>query len=259
MNRTKKLTTKENWDKVWKEHSLPQVINIQNDPYYVKILDDFFHKYLPKNNDFEFLELGCAPGRWLHYFHKEFGYKISGLDSSSIGFELTKKNLEILNVKANLYFDDILFFNSDKKFDVVFSFGLIEHFDPPTEIIDKHIESIKPNGYLIIGVPNIKKAIYGPLQAMINRENLKGYIHISDKKLANYFNEKDFKIIFCGYLGVLNLYLLNIPQKNSILYKIIALTQTALDKLLRLFQVKRETKIFSPYIFIICKKYERKR
>ncbi|GAH49700.1 unnamed protein product, partial [marine sediment metagenome] len=104
MKSTKKLTDEKTWDKVWEEHSLPQVFKGKDQPHYVDILDAFFHKYLLFNKNFEFLELGCAPGRWLHYFHTEFGYKVSGLDNSPIGFEITKKNLEILDVKADLYF-----------------------------------------------------------------------------------------------------------------------------------------------------------
>ena len=252
---TKKLTTEEEWDKVWEEHSLPQIFKTQCNPYYVDILDDFFHKYLPYDNNLEFLEFGCAPGKWLHYFHAEFGYRVSGLDNSQTGLEMTRKNLEILGVESALYSGDVLSYKFDKKFDVIFSDGLVEHFDPPTHIIQKHLQALKTKGYLIIAVPNIKKAVYGPLQKLVHRVNPAGYIHISAKELYSYLDKK-MEVIFCDYVGVFNLYLLNIPSEKLCLPKIITFTQTVIDKLLKTFEIKKETKLFSPYILIIAKKYD---
>jgi len=72
MAKSKKLTISERWDKNWQGINLPSVIKTSpkpQHPYYVDVLDEYFHRFLFKNNDFEFIELGCSPGRWLHYFH----------------------------------------------------------------------------------------------------------------------------------------------------------------------------------------------
>lgn len=253
MNTTKILTEDKIWNEVWETHSLPQVFKDKFNPYYVERLDAFFHKYLPKSKGYEFLELGCAPGRWLHYFNYEFGYIVSGLDSSKVGLEITKKNLEMLGVNSHLYLGDVLKYETNKEYDVVFSLGLIEHFDPPTEIIEKHLQFVKSGGYVVIGVPNIKKAFYGPLQRLVNKKNPSGYIHISDEELYDHLKTK-IEILFCGYVGVLNFYLLNIPRRRKISHKLLNITQFLLDKIIRNFNVRKETKLFSPYIFIIGKK-----
>jgi 2-polyprenyl-3-methyl-5-hydroxy-6-metoxy-1,4-benzoquinol methylase len=36
----------------------------------------------------------------------------------------------------------------------VISFGFIEHFDNPENVIQKHLDLLKPGGILIVGVPN---------------------------------------------------------------------------------------------------------
>ena len=256
MNSTKKLTEEKNWDKVWEEYSLPQVVKTKSNPYYVEILDIFFHKYLPKDESFEFLELGCAPGRWLHYFNKEFGYKVSGLDNSPVGFEMTKKNLEILGVRANLYFGDVLNYKFNKKFNVVFSFGLVEHFDPPLEIIRRHLDLTKPKGYTIIGVPNFRSSFYRFPQYLINRQLLNQHILLSLKDFRIFLDElrEDFEVVFLGYTGVLNFYLFGVSKKRRFLQKFIYYCQIIFDKILKIFSIKKESFLFSPYIFLIIKK-----
>jgi SAM-dependent methyltransferase len=253
MEMTTRLTEDKDWDELWATLSLPQVIKAELNPYYIESLDAFFHKYLPKNEKYEFLELGCTPGRWLHYFNYEFGYAVSGLDNSSVGLEVTRKNLELLNVTAKLHNSDVMSFTCEKNFDIVFSLGLIEHFNPPDEILEKHLELVRKGGYVVIGVPNIKKAIYGHLQRLINKKNLAGYIHISATDLVDRLKEK-IEIIFCGHVGVLTLYLLNIPPHKIFVHKIIGITQFALDKIMTIFRISKETKLCSPYIFIIGKK-----
>ncbi len=247
------LTDVKTWDEAWADTPLPQVMKSRVNPYYLDLLDTLFHQHLPTGEHLDFLEFGCAPGRWLHYFNSEFQYKVSGIDSSPIGIEMTNRNLAVLRVHAQIYPVDILQYKSDKKYDIVFSFGVIEHFYPFTEIVDKHLELTKPGGYVVIGVPNIKKAIYGPLQWMLNKENLRGYIHISDEDLVRYLKNK-IQILYCGYVGVLCFYLLNLPSKKKITLNIVNTIQFLFDKLLRLFRIRRETKLFSPYIFIIGKK-----
>ena len=259
MNETKKLTNEKKWDKDWQSVGLPQIVKTSpkpQHPYYIDVLDKFFHQHLPKNNNFELLELGCAPGRWLHYFNKEFGYKVSGLESSNVGFGLAKQNLDMLGIKSDIYFGDVLNYKFNKKFDIIFSMGLVEHFNPPIEIIRKHLELTKPNGYTIIGIPNFKSFFYRFLQYLINRQLLNQHILLSIKDLCIFLNEsiKDSEVVYLGYIGVLNFYLLGISKKEAFLQRIICYCQIIFDKMLRIFSIKKETSLFSPYLFLILKK-----
>lgn len=248
------LTEDEAWDKIWREAGLPQVIKEPYAPNYVLIMDQVFKKHLPQNKDLEFIELGCAPGRWSHYFHTEFGYKVSGIDNSASGIELTRRNLELLGVKADLYLGNVLDHKFNKQFDVVFSMGLIEHFDPTDEIVDKHVSLVKKGGVLIIGVSNLKKSIYALLQSFINKDILKEHVPFSKETLFKLLHVSGVKVIFCDYVGVLNFYLLNIPSDKQFLHEIIKYSQTIMDKFLKTLKIKKESRLFSPYIFIIAKK-----
>ncbi len=253
MSESKKLTEEKTWSDVWESHSLPQVFKTDYNPYYVEVMDKFFHKYLPEDNNFEFLELGCAPGRWMHYFHDEFGYKVSGIDYSKIGVEATRENMRLLNTPANVFEGDVLNFQSGKKYDMVFSIGLIEHFDPPKEIIQKHFDLLNERGYLIIGVPNLSSPFYRFLQFLINKELLKEHVIITKKDFEK-IKTAGFETIYCNYFGVFNLFLLGIAKHKIRLHKTVNFFQTVVDKFLRKLNIQRESKIFSPYIFLILKK-----
>lgn len=251
MNDSIKLTSEKTWDAIWGTHLLPLTIKGKNSPYYVDRVDAFFHNYLPKKKDYEFLELGCAPGRWLHYFAVEFGYKVSGIDNSRRGVEITRKNLELLNIDATLFIGDALIYLFPKTFDVVFSLGLIEHFDPPSEIINKHLDLVNKSGYAIIGIPNLKHSLYFYLQRLMNKKVLEHHLLLTKNEVDAFI--RDHIVIASEYVGVFNLYLLNLGHK-SFWYKMISFTQMVIDKLIRVMKIKTETHFFSPYIFVVIKK-----
>lgn len=246
----------EDWEKVWSKHELPQILKTVYHPYYIDILDDFFHKFLPKNPNLNFLEFGCAPGRWLHYFHQEFGYAVSGIDNAELGVELTKKNLDLLGVTADIHLGDVLMFNPVKQFDIVGSFGLIEHFDPTDQIIEKHLEVLKPGGWLIIEIPNLFSPFYLNLQKLIDASYIKIHKPLQLNSFRTLFEKLPLRILSCGYIGVVNLYLLGIAPEQKLAWWIVRNCQMVIDKLVRIFGLKQESSLFSPYMILIAKKVD---
>ena len=45
------------------------------------------------------LELGCAPARWLLWYAERFGAKVTGLESSPKGVQLSRENLAAAGVR----------------------------------------------------------------------------------------------------------------------------------------------------------------
>jgi SAM-dependent methyltransferase len=56
-------------------------------------------------------------------------------------------------------------------YDVVYSSGLIEHFDDPRNIVRAHVALVKPGGKALIAIPDYG-GIYGRLQRWLDPENL---------------------------------------------------------------------------------------
>ncbi len=58
-----------------------------------------------------------------------------------------------------LYKDDFMAFQHEQ-YDIVVSFGFLEHFPNWKDMLAKHIELVKPGGYLVVSVPNLRNFQY---------------------------------------------------------------------------------------------------
>jgi SAM-dependent methyltransferase len=104
------------------------------------------------------LEVGGAPGGYLVHVWRKFGHDVCVLDNSPVGTELSRRNFELLGVPGRVLERD-LFAPDDPelKFDLVFSLGLIEHFQDTTAVVDAHLSYVRPGGTVIVGCPNFRR------------------------------------------------------------------------------------------------------
>jgi 2-polyprenyl-3-methyl-5-hydroxy-6-metoxy-1,4-benzoquinol methylase len=118
------------------------------------------------------LEIGCAPGKQLAYIGKHIGASIAGLDYSEHGIELSRNLFAKLDIACDLRCEDIFSTSFETNhFDVVYSNGVIEHFDDPAPVIEKHFELTIPGGVCLMIIPNYS-GIYGRLQKYFDPKNL---------------------------------------------------------------------------------------
>lgn len=163
-----KKTTKDYWGSLYAgqaEPSLPSKFSVGS-----RNLQRLFRQYIRPG--MQVLEIGCAPGKQLAYVGKYLGASISGLDYSEKGIELSLRLFHKLGIECNLRCEDIFFTTfQPESFDVVYSLGVIEHFNDPTNIVRRHVELLRPGGVSFILVPNYG-GIYGRLQRYFDPENL---------------------------------------------------------------------------------------
>jgi SAM-dependent methyltransferase len=179
-----RLATKKNWKKEW---SSQKIETLDFDPLNLHFREQhrLFEKYVQKSDSKSVIEIGCYPGRYLHYFHKYFGYIPWGVEYVESCASHATKLLENSGVPATILHED--FFNLDLHespdkdgWDVTISFGFVEHFDDSTEAIAKHIEITKPGGLIFISIPNhvgingwILRKVDKPLWDLHNKMSLK--------------------------------------------------------------------------------------
>ncbi len=119
-----------------------------------------------------FLEIGCAPGKFMAYAAVKRGAKVAGIDYSPRGVSITRQFHRELGIASDIRVEDVMETSfAPASFDCVFSAGLIEHFDDPRPVVAKHVELARPGGRIVIAVPNYG-GIYGRMQAKRDPENL---------------------------------------------------------------------------------------
>lgn len=244
-----RLTNKEYWENNWKKVELPQRIDVSTSPKSIKELDGIFKSILPKSDyGIKLLEIGCAPGGWLDYFYKNFKYKVFGIEYTRKGYEDTLKNLKLLKTVGDIINEDIFEYKTSDKYNVVASFGLIEHFDDPTDVIKKHVELLNEGGYLILEIPNIRylnKFIVKTLnKSVLNAHNTNIMNKDFFKSVAEKFN---MDILYLDFIGPFNPYLFPFRARSNVMNKIIIAIAT-------LSGLLPSSKFYSPYILLIAKK-----
>jgi len=252
------LSSKKYWEDNWRDLKLPaKYLKDYSHEIFAKKIKKIFQKenFRLKN----FIEIGGCPGRWADFFNTNFGAICDVIDYEKRGCALTRKNFKFLGIKGEIYNQDI-FHNSLKKesYDVVLSSGLIEHFTKLKPIFEKHYELLKKKGILIISVPNLKTSTFYDFFATKHKKSYSNYRAVSKNALWQLAKNKKMKILFCDYLGVINLGIV----KRTILInnffkkirRIFDYFFSGLDCLIALSHIKKESATFSPNIFLIAKK-----
>lgn len=128
------------------------------------------------------LEIGSAPGLWLTWIHQNTRTTVSGIDYSTEGIAKQKELFSRRGVDGESRCEDVLTCSfPENTFDVVYSLGVIEHYNDPTAMIDAHLRLAKPGGTVAIVIPNYS-GLHLALQWFFDSENLK----IHNLNLMNY-------------------------------------------------------------------------
>jgi 2-polyprenyl-3-methyl-5-hydroxy-6-metoxy-1,4-benzoquinol methylase len=148
-------------------------------------------------------EIGCYPGRYLSVFGA-LGYQLNGLDYYSASSEKLTAWFNSLGYgHGDFYETDLFSFNTQKKYDVVCSFGFIEHFIDWKKVIDAHLGLVTEGGYVMITAPNFNNSLQKSIRTYVDRENLSRHHlpSIDIEQWEKYASEKGFSKVYAGYFG----------------------------------------------------------
>jgi len=163
------LTDVDFWESCWNQFNLPCELDWNSS--FDRCLGVAIKENLPSASG-KVLEVGCAPGKWLAFMAREFDLRPSGVEYSESGIRLTRENFRLLGIKPDeIIAGDFFKVNPSPQFDVVMSFGFIEHFHDVDAVISLHLKWLKPGGKLILGLPNFR-GIYFPIQYVLDKKIL---------------------------------------------------------------------------------------
>jgi 2-polyprenyl-3-methyl-5-hydroxy-6-metoxy-1,4-benzoquinol methylase len=250
-----KLSSKNHWNQGFEQVSLPRTIHTAH--YNNFRFDSFFKKVLPKG-PLRFLEVGCGASAWLVYFAKEFGYRVEGLDYSELGCKLARENLRLNHVDGKISCRDISSLDAREMgtFDLIFSYGVVEHFEDPAKILSILTQLLAPGGRMIVVVPNLK-GIYGSLQRWWSEPVYRIHKIITAAELKS-------DLIACGchsvtaeYFGTFFLHVVNwsAPASGGTFRRVLPQIAGRFDRYvsgaLRKLHIEIESQSFSPYLVAV--------
>jgi 2-polyprenyl-3-methyl-5-hydroxy-6-metoxy-1,4-benzoquinol methylase len=138
------LTTADYWRAYWAEAR-----EISEFPFVEDIA-----VHLPDCGQGAFFEVGCAPGGILAQFCLRLGCEAHGIDFAADPLSV-RALLEHKGVRVGqLHTGDFLAWAPPRKYDVVASFGFVEHFRDPGVIVDRQFALVRPGGHVVVTMPN---------------------------------------------------------------------------------------------------------
>ena len=197
------------------------------------------------------IELGGFPGYYATYLKKYrhldttlFDYYI---DEGIINRLLEKNGLKPGDV--HIIEADLFAYQPEKLYDMVLSFGLIEHFNDTKDIIKRHLPFLKPGGVLFVTLPNFK-GVNGWVQRKFDRSNYdKHFIESMDlPMLMDCCRDLGLKEIEASYYGKFSVWLENNAEQTGLVKALVKTIWLAGKLFTKVAPV--ETKALSPYIVL---------
>lgn len=260
------------WNNTWSSSTIPPPVDPRAagvDNSVNRRFDAYFRKAFSGLDlgGSRLLEIGCARSSWLPYFAKEFGFEVWGLDYSEIGCQLGKEILVHAGVNGEVICAD-MFSPPDRMigyFDVVVSFGLVEHFEDTAHCVQAMTLFLKPGGLMITSIPNLVGLI-GSIQRLINRPVFDVHVALPREALKTAHVSSGLEVLQCDYFlstnfGVNNL--TGLPPETVATYLkkalLVMLTRVSMAVWLyeRKFGALGVNRITSPYINCLARKPSR--
>jgi 2-polyprenyl-3-methyl-5-hydroxy-6-metoxy-1,4-benzoquinol methylase len=237
------IVEQKHWDMGYENQILG--VASENDP-----IREFIIHHIPHGGG-NCIEIGAYPCRYLGIFG-ELGYELNGVDttekieSDELKIWMKQNNWNFKILKKKNFFE----LNNEDTYNIVCSFGFIEHFENWPEIILKHTSLLKNDGYLIITTPNFAGFFQKIFHVLVDNENYKRHVieSMNPKKWSTILGKK-YEIIHIGYFGEFTFWYEN--HHINIFQKILIKWFNIIGRLLKRLPCCR---LYSPFCGLIARK-----
>lgn len=272
---TKRLSEKSYWEQVysaknaecknWKSKvvlgqvSFAPLLNYSDYLIWEKLLP----RFLSMSESCNVIEIGSAPGYSLVKTWLKFGYEPFGVEYTRSGAEINRSTFAHYGISPDNVIEADFFSNTFQSrfkgfFDLVMSFGFLEHFENPEDVVGAHLNLVADGGIVVVVIPNlsgINKWLANFFDSSI--------LDIHNTQLMNVdafsklFDSSQLEKLFCGYYGTFHfgMFVARNPIKKAILCacKFFQIILSALF-LLFLGGKGRDSRAYSPYLIFIGRK-----
>ena len=204
------------------------------------------------------LEVGAGDSQWLPYLANKYpDSKFAGLDYSEAGCERLARRVASLREKTtvDIYHQDLFAMDSalHGTFDLVLSFGVVEHFTELSDVLSAKRRYLKDDGAMFTLIPNMT-GLTGFLTKRFNRSIYDMHNPHDLESFLEGHRKAGLSVTASGYLGSTNFGVLSIcfkEAKGLSWHSYVFLTR--LSKAIWFLENKAgnlpATRILSPYIF----------
>jgi len=164
-------------------------------------LADRFRRSMPAGRR-RLLEMGCGGSKWLPWFARELGYDVEGVDYSPVGCEKARSGLAAAGVSGVVHCKDFLTLGPefDRRYDIVASFGVIEHFEDPVSVLRLFARCLAKGGLVLTFVPNMA-GLYGTLIKRLDRPLYDTHVIFDLEELSAFHERAGLRIVHATYSG----------------------------------------------------------
>jgi 2-polyprenyl-3-methyl-5-hydroxy-6-metoxy-1,4-benzoquinol methylase len=163
------------WDSVWAQSS-PQLRRLPDGRVHRSRVDRRFARLFQRERIFDavpgqrLLEIGSAGSTWLPWFAQE-GFAVTGIDYSPTGCKHARRLLHECGTDGEIVCADALAPPTHLlgRFDIVISFGVVEHFEDTAATLAAFARFLGPGGRIVTVIPNMA-GFTGFVQRLVDRE-----------------------------------------------------------------------------------------
>lgn len=207
------------------------------------------------------LEIGAGDSQWLPYLARKYPEsRFAGLDYTEDGCKrLAERADKKANISIDIYHQDM--FRADpslhNQFDVVISFGVIEHFTDLAEALHAKQRFLNDQGVIFSLIPNLAGSI-GFLAKRFNRDVFEMHNPHDWASFVDGHQRAGLSVVAGGYLGSTNYGVLSscFPEQKGLPWHFYLLL-TRLSKFVGLLESRfgdfSYSKALSPYIYAISR------
>ena len=205
------------------------------------------------------IEIGCYPGHFQPFFGN-LGYRLHGIDVIPRVMEMPAWLRDRGLAVGDFWQQNFFAFKPQRQFEIVCSFGFIEHFSAWEDVIARHLDLVAPGGWLVIMSPNFSGALQKHFHRLLDTDNFRRhYLPAMEPQHWRALAEKQgFLTVFCGYFGRFDMWAAY--QRRSFPAKL--MVHGIIDilvPLLRRLPWPEGRKLYAPCCGLIAKKKEGKR
>lgn len=257
-----KLTDRTYWENTYNQRKSQPPLRIEGFRNYSNrlILDKLLET---KMENKRILEIGAGDSTWLPYLAKKFSSShFVGVDYSEGGCALLSERARREAVDIEIVHEDMFAENSKLhgSFDIVYSFGVVEHFDNLGHVLSAQKRYLKHDGVMFTVIPNMA-GILGTLARKWNHEVYDKHNPHDWPSFVYGHRLAGLEVISGGYLGSTNFGVLSscFPERRGLSWQI-SRALVAVSLAIWSFENKignlPSSRTFSPYIYAISHRHD---